>query len=295
MKKIITYLLSVLLTLLLTFTLLGLTCAVLIRRKALNIGTFTQIINTQDLPRRVHDELQHYYTEHENASGIPASVYENAIAEGQLRPIIQDQVSNLFDYLDGRTDQLGTDPDMTLLERDMTAFFDKYAEENNYQKDALFDDTLAKAIKAGKENIVSACDVFRIKMLANAGLLKKVRALVPLLHYALIAGGAAALLLLAGLLLLHRKKRSSVFYWFGTAVLVGSVLLLVPAVWLQATRWFDRFAVKSDQVFAAVTGYLYKMTGTAITAAVIGIVLALCLYLLSGITRTKKRRPVPGI
>jgi hypothetical protein len=65
----------------------------------------------------------------------------------------------------------------------------------------------------------------------------------------------------------------------------------VPAVYLQATNWFDRFAVKSDQVFAAVTGYLYKMTGTVITAGVIGLVLAVCLYLLRAVMRRKEVSP----
>ena len=41
----------------------------------------------------------------------------------------------------------------------------------------------------------------------------------------------------------------------------------------------------ADQVFTAVTGYLYTMTGTVITVGVIGIVLSLCLFLFSGILR----------
>ena len=88
---------------------------------------------------------------------------------------------------------------------------------------------------------------------------------------------------------LRRKILFTLFmvllYRLGSAVLVGSLLLLIPAAWLQLTHWFDRFAVKSDHVFAAVTGYLYTLTGTAITAGAAGIVLALCLFLFCGMSR----------
>lgn len=294
MKKPHTYILSVLLTLIVIFSLLGLAGASLLRFKALNPATFTQIVNEKALPARVQDELRSYFKEQENASGIPASVYDKAIAEGQLRPIIQDTVSNAFDYLNGKTDTLGITPDFSVLNADMTAFFEQYAADNGYEKDALYDETLAKAVKAGSENIQSACDVFRIGLLDQAGLLKKVRRVMPYLSYALF--GALVMLVLAVILLVtvnHREKHE-VCYWVGTAVLVSSLLMLVPAAYLQATSWFDRFAVKSDQVFAAVTGYLYKMTGTVITGAVIGLVLAVCLYLLRGVTRSRKRRPVPA-
>ncbi len=291
MKKPHTYILSVLLTLIVILSLLGRSGALLLRVRALNPATFTQIVNEKALPARVQDELRSFFKEQENASGIPASVYDNAIAEDQLRPIILDTVSNAFSYLNGKTDTLGITPDFMVLNADMTAFFEQYAADNNYEKDALYDETLAKAVKAGSENIQSACDVFRISLLAQAGLLKKVRRVMPYLSYAII--GALCMLVLAVILLVivNRKEKREVCYWVGTAVLVSSLLMLVPAVYLQATNWFDRFAVKSDQVFAAVTGYLYKMTGTVITAGVIGLVLAVCLYLLRAVMRRKEVSP----
>lgn len=290
MKKPITYLFSVLLTLLLIFSLIGLTLCGLIRFRALDPDTFTLVVNEQALPIHVQDELQIYFSEQENATGIPAYVYAEPVEATQLRPIILERVRVAFDYLNGKTDSLAVSPDFSMLEQSLTAFFEQYAEENNYQKDALYDETVANAIESAKTNISSACDVFRIELLDKAGLLKKVRRYMPLLNPALIGCACAAILALILLAVVNRKEKGQIFYWLGTGVLVASLLMLAPAVYLQATRWFDRFAVKSGQVFAAVTGYLYKMTGTVITAAVIGIVIALCCYLLRGVIGGRGRR-----
>ena len=292
MKKPIRYLFSVLLTVLLVFCCLGAAGAAVFRTKALNIDTFTRLVQQENLPEKVHAELLTYFTDQENVTGIPADTYAASIAEDKLRIIITDTVHRAFEYLDGRGEFDRITPDFSALETDMTAFFRKYAEENGCEQDAVFDNTLAKAISAGEEKIRSACDVFRFSTLYDAGMLKQAKAAVPLVKYLLIGSLAGTAVLIVLLLLLNLNRKSRTFYWVGSAVLVSALLLLIPAVWLQATRWFDRFAVKSDQVFAAVTGYLYTMTGTAITAAVIGIMLAVCLYLLAGITgRARRRRP----
>ena len=290
MNKPIRYLFSVLTAVLLVFCCLGAGLSAMIRLKALNIDTFQNVVQEELLPAKAHNELLAYFQEQENVTGIPADTYAPAIAEDKLRVIITEKVQNAFDYFDGKADAIGTAPDFSVLETQLSDFFSKFADENGCEKDAKYDETLAKAIDSAKTKIESACDVFRFSMLNDAGLPAKVRKAMPLIKYALIGSLCGIAVLLIVLLILCREKKSRVLYWFGSAVLAASVLLLIPAVWLQATRWFDRFAVKSDQIFAAVTGYLYTMTGTAITCSVIGIFVALCLYLLAGVTGRAGRR-----
>lgn len=280
-----TYLVSVLITLLMIFCLCGLTGAALIRGKALRTETFRQTVRSQDIPARVHTHLAAFFAEQENTTGIPASVYERAITEDRLNTVILETVTQASDYLDGRAGTVSAAVQMPELEEDLRAFFASYASENGYAQDSTYDELLTNAILSAKNNIRSSCDVFRFSMLADAGLMKKAQRAVPYTKYLMIGCGAGIAVLLMILLMLHRKDKPLVLYWLGSAVLVGSLLLLIPAAWLQLSHWFDRFAVKSDHVFAAVTGYLYTLTGTAVTAGAAGIVLALCLFLFCGMTR----------
>ncbi|MBQ5334538.1 MAG: hypothetical protein J6Z45_01175 [Oscillospiraceae bacterium] len=285
MRKPLTYLTSVLTTLLTVFCLLGLTAGALLHLKALQPDTFTGIIRSKNLAASVHTHLADFFSEQENVTGIPASVYERAIAEERLHQILLGTVDQAFSYLNSRSESVSPEPDMPELEEDLRTFFAQYAEENGYEKDSAYDEVVEKAVAAAKTNICSACDVYRFSMLGDAGMMKKARRVLPQTKYLVIGCGTGILVLLMILLVLHRQEKPAVLYWIGCAALVSSLLMLIPAAWLQITHWFDRFAVKSDQVFTAVTGYLYTMTGTVITVSVIGIMLSLCLFLFSGILR----------
>lgn len=285
MRKPLTYLMSVLTTLLTVFCLLGLTAGALLQLKALQPDTFTGIIRSNNLAASVHTHLENYFAEQENVTGIPATAYERAITEDKLHEILLGTVDQAFSYLNGKSEEIEPSPDMPELEADLRAFFEQYAADNHYEKDSTYDEVVDKAIRSAKDNILSSCDVYRFSMLGEAGLMKKARRALPQTKYLMIGCGAGILVLLIILLMLHRQDKPVVLYWLGCAVLVSSLLTLIPAAWLQITHWFDRFAVKSDQVFTAVTGYLYTMTGTVITVSVIGILLSFCLFLFSGILR----------
>ena len=249
------------------------------KSRALNPETCRRLICTENLPKQVHDSLHKYYVQQENTTGIPAEVYANAIAEDQLRGMMTAAISGGFAYLNGTAETVKTDISFSVLESDLTAFFNQYAEENGYEKDAVFHETLAKAIEAGKSNISVATDVFRFASLEDAGVLKKARNVLPLLPKLMIACIAADVVLLVILLVMYRKRVRDAIYWVAASIFCASNLMLVPALWIEKNQWFDRFAVKSAQIFAAVTGYLYGITGTVIKVGVAGIVLAVILWI----------------
>lgn len=284
MKKPWTYGLSVVIAALLIFAYVGMIGGFVLKFKALRAQTALKLVSSEQLVQKVHDSLETYYKTQENTSGITADTYEDAISNVALEPLIRQHIEKGFGYVvDRSTNDLTISADFSEFENDMTAFFVRYANENNYQRDDVFHEKLDAAIAAAEENIIAATDIFRFDTLEEAGYLGKLRAVASWADLLLYGSVVIIVLLLLLLLMLYHKERAMVCYWAGTAVLVGSVLMLIPAVHLQATRWFDRFAVKEDAVFSAVTGYLYTITGAVITAAIVGIVLAAAIYVLFGI------------
>lgn len=284
MKKPLTYGLSVVISLLLIFAYLGLIAGGLMKLRALRPQTALKLVETESLAQKVHDNLESYYKTQENVSGISADTYADGISVEALAPIIRAYIENGFGYVNRTTNDISVTIDFNDLESDITAFFVRYANENGYEHDSVFDAKVAETIEAAEQNIRSSADVYRFRTLSEAGFLGKLRTVASWADFLLIGSILAIAVLLLVLSILYRKEYAMLCYWAGTAVLVGSLLMLIPAVWLQATRWFDRFAVKEDAVFAAVTGYLYTMTGTVITAAIVGIVLAAAIYVLFGVT-----------
>lgn len=294
MKKPLQYLVSVILTLLLTFSLIGTVAVLLVGGKALNPKTCTNLIVTQNLAEKVHTSLHATFTQQENTTGIPVTVYEHAIAQDQLAVMISDSIENAFSYLEGEAENIGITPDFTVLEADLTEFFTSYATENGFAQDETFDQALSDSIAAAEQMIQTNADVFRFASLADAGLMAKVRRVMPWITRGTVVAIVATVALVFLLLLMHRRDMRQALYWIANALCSASLLMLLPTAWIHVTRWFDRFTVKSDQTFAAVTGYLYGLTGTVIVIAIIGFVLAIALWVLFGVLRRSQHSAEPA-
>ncbi len=288
MKRPIQYLLSVVLTLLLVFTAAGSVVLGILQYRALDAGTCKQILAEKNLDVRVLENLTAYYTEQVNTSGIPVEVYTKSLSTEQIKGIIEQSIDNAFGYLHNTQDSVAVEADFSLLEENLTAFFKQYAEENGYQQDKSFEKSLQTAIDNAKTNVLTTADVFRFQTLHEAKVLTKLRPYVPWVGRGFFICIAASVVLLALLAVLHRKELKTLLYWAATALFTASLLMLVPAAVIHFSRWFDRFAVKADQIFVAVTSYLYDFTAAVVIAGSIGIVLAIAMWVGFWALRRKK-------
>ncbi|MDD5946300.1 MAG: hypothetical protein PUC41_00685 [Oscillospiraceae bacterium] len=288
MKRPIQYLLSVVLTLLLVFTTAGSVALGILQFRGLDATTCKQILAEKNLDARVLENLTAYYTEQINTSGIPAEVYTKSLSVEQIKGIIAQSIDNAFGYLHGTQDSVAVDADFSLLEENLTAFFKQYAEENGYQQDKAFEKSLQTAIDNAKTNVLTTADVFRFQTLYEAKVLTKLRPYVPWVGRGMLICIASSVILLALLALLHRKELKTLLYWAASALFTASLLMLVPAAVIHFSRWFDRFAVKADQIFVAVTSYLYDLTASVMIAGSVGIAIAIALWVGFWLLRRQK-------
>ena len=284
------YISGVFLTILLIFSCILAVLSGAVRFRMLNTDEVMQIVTSQQLADKVQRTLQNEIKAAESTTGIPADVYADAITPDKLEPMIRSSISNGFAYLRGDTAKLEIAHDFQALDESIAAFFESYAAKNNIAKDETYEAAVKAAKSDAESRILSACDVFRFGMLAETGVLDKARMFIPWAGYAVAAAFGAVIFFMLMLFFSNHREPEAGFYWTGTGVLVASVLLLIPAVWLERTRWFDRFAVKTDHTFAAVTGYLYGGTHAVILAALGGIAAAVCCYLLFALFRGLRNR-----
>lgn len=290
MKRPATYIVSVILTLLLIFTALAAMGAGVFCRFALNTDSALDIVRTQSLADRVHSSLETEFRQRESTTGIPAELYAEFITAETLEPIIRDTVTNGFAYLRGETASLGVSPDFSALETKLRAFFTEYAEENDLEQGKLFENALRATIADTEYKILTDCDVFRFGTLNEAGVFQQAKRYIPWAGAGAIALIAVSLVLAVLLFTVNHHAPWHGCYWNGTALLIASLLMMIPSVYLQATRWFDRFAVKTDQTFAAVTGFLYANTRMLILTAAAGIAAAVLLYVIFALIHAHHRK-----
>lgn len=283
MNKPSTYIVSVLLTLLMIFSGVAAAAANIAQFCALDTETALSLVESQNLPARVKGALETAFHERANTTGIPETVFADSITEEQLSPIIRNTITNGFAYIRGETASLGTVHDFSVLEENLNAFFSDYADENGIEKDAVYDEAVARSIESAESLILSSCDVFRISTLGDAGILRQAQRIAPYLIYAALGTWVVVAVLILLLWLTNREAYAHTFYWTGTASVIIGLLMLIPASWLQTTNWFDRFAIKTDQTFAAITGYLYSLTQSAIQFSIVLLALGIVLFIVFAI------------
>lgn len=290
MKRPSTYIVSVILTLLLIFTGIAAMAASVAQFYALDTDTALSVVQTQKLSARVQTALETEFRQRESTTGIPAALYTEAISAEVLEPVIRDTVTNGFAYLRGETASLGVKPDFTALEDTLRQFFADYAAAHDLEQDEAFEQAVRATIGESEETILANCDVFRFGTLNEAGVFRQAKRVIPWVGAAAIALIALSVLLAVILFVADRHEAEHGFYWCGTALLISSLLVLIPSAWLHLTRWFDRFAVKTDQTFAAVTGYLYANTRALILTAAAGILAAAVLYVIFALLYANRQK-----
>lgn len=278
-------LLRVLLTILLTFTVLG----TLISGYAGYLLSSPQIcitqIEKQKVAEKVYDSVESYFTAQYQTTAIPPETYLNVVTEDWIADRLEEQVTAEYEILNGS--KLAYELDMTDLEAALTQFFSDYAEEINYPKDAVYEEKLQETIEKARAELTAQLDVYHFTTMQNANILQKFTGKQTYLW--LLCGGCGILsvLLLVILVLLERKGEWGKFYFPGCALLINGVFLTVPTAWVLATSYFSGLAIKVPAVYAAFTGVLYYCTRVGLIAGIVLLVLGLAAVL--GSTIAKRR------
>lgn len=280
-------LLRVLLTILLTFTVLG----TLISGYAGYLLSSPQVcitqIEKQNVAEKVHDSIESYFTSQYQTTAIPPETYLDVITEDWIADQLANRVRSEYERLNNA--DLLYHLDMTDLEAALTQFFSDYAEEINYPKDTVYEEKLQETIEKARTELTSQLDVYHFTTMQNANIFNKLIGKQTYLW--LLCGGCGILsvVLIAVLVLLERKGEWGKLYFPGCALLMNGIFLTVPTAWALATSYFSGLAIKVPAVYAALTGVLYHCTRVGLIAGIVLLVLGLVAVLGSTIVKRMAR------
>lgn len=289
MKKIRLYIPNVLLTFLVVFSLLGTELALFAKNTVLNAATFRTVAEQQDLKSKAYSSLETTFKSKANSTGIPAEVFLDPMDKEALHEGILDSVSQAFDYLNGVSDDYDFTMDFTELENSITTFFEDYAAEIGYKKDAAYDEKVASVIKDAESEVLFVVDTFKFSTMHRNGWLSKIRGYLAYLNPAVLGCAVLTIVLLLLLIFCNRKQLVHLAYWCGLAAMISGLMLLVPCIYLTATDYFTAFALKDPQIFAAVVGFLQLLTGRALTMAAVTLVCGIVLLVVFGIIQPRTK------
>ena len=290
MNKASTYLLSLIFSVFLVFLMIA-GSAVLLFDINFTPNKLKKLADKKDTESKIYTEIDKYYSDKYNTTGIPADVYMSAVDKGYIKLCEYSYIDCAFESLKSGTKLSMTLPKNNDLEENIDSFFNDFAEKNNYEKDENFDAKLAVSRENAYSSIGSFCDIYKFSSMSEHGVLtplSKVYTLRMIMTAAVIAANIVIILLLIAI---NRKKKITAMYWCGISSLIAGIIGSVPSIYLTATGFYDSFSIKQAPVFAVFTGAMYKYTEAFIAVMIAFIVVGISLIVTYGVIHDKKKYP----
>lgn len=261
MHRLRNYLFCVLVTIVLFFSMTALEGFIFVKASVLKSDTYIEVIDEQNVPDKVCDELTEHFEEKANATGIPKEVYEGVLEHPVVQDVMGKCVDGAFDYIKGKAD--GVDYEeakekLAPLKKSIKKYLEDYADENKVEKDAEFYEKSDKFADEESDYIIDSADVYKFSTVEKAGYLKYAKFVADHINELIAASAAAVGVFLIVLFLLNLKNKKNYLYWFSTALFIMSAAYLGICIYVKQTNYFDKFAIKAPPVFSAMTGAGYK-------------------------------------
>lgn len=291
MKRSLTYVCSIILSVFLVFGLLASTASVVVKINV-NKSKFCRIAADNNVSQMAYEQLEKYFSERYNATGIPAGVYMDAIDTEYLDWIINDTIGQGFYALRGYS-TVQPSVQNSSLDESLDEFFNSYAESINYEKDDKFEQKLSSAKTVAYSIIWEYCDIYKFKALNKHGVLGKLTGIYSRLDLIIAISVGISLLLVIALFLLNMKTKKETVYWSGISALIAGLIGIVPSVYLLATDYFSAFTIKQPQIYTAYTETMSMLTKAFLSASIAMGVLGICLVIVYSVLSGKHKTVKP--
>lgn len=292
MYRLNRYFLCAVISILLFFAAAGLEGMFIARNYALSPSTYKKVLELNSVYEKTYYEIKKSFESEENATGIPATVYTDAVTPDAVREITDSEIDAAFRCITGETETIDyseANNKTEVLKDSVDSFFDDYAKSVHYTKDDAYYQKTESVFNTASERITDTADVFQFKKIEKAGYIGLARKVSSLVTPAFFGFAAVTAVLLIILLIANLKNFPGFFYWSGISFGSVSLIALAACIFLKQSQYFNRFAIKASQIFSSITGACYYFTDKIILINGILFAVSVVFMIIFFITGKKKK------
>ena len=162
MKNIKTYIPSLIMSVILVFSLLG-TSALVTARGFRTPDKLIQLTEEKEIVPKIKDQLKIYFSDKYNETGVPAEIYTDALTDEYIQQSVGCMIEKgIYVMKDNGTRRFDV-PQNQQLEDNITRFFSDYADSIGYEKNEVYNEKLSKAIESAYDVIADYSDVYKFQ------------------------------------------------------------------------------------------------------------------------------------
>lgn len=294
MKRLKHYFPNYILTVILVFVISGLSLFSLIANNMLSPSFYISSVQKHDIYRRVIDYTEDYFEKSYAVSGIPAEIYVDGLEDKIVKQAVDGKINSLFDYISGKTDKIEeAEIDFSQLEKNISDFFNEFAEENNVELNETFTNQLDKTIRSAENDINTFTNIYMIDYMEKAGILQNIRKVYPYIQPVLYTLVGITVLCIILLIFINKKELKSFLYWLSVSGICSSVILLIPCIIIKSSDYFSRLIMRTDYIYFAITGLLNDLVNALMKSQLIifaASVLIMLVYIIISAVSVKKEK-----
>lgn len=294
MKRLKHYFPNYILTVILVFVISGLSLFSIIANNMHSPSFYISSVQKHDIYRRVIDYTEDYFEKSYAVSGIPAEIYVDGLEDKIIKQAVDGKINSLFDYISGKTDKIEeAEIDFSQLEKNISDFFNEFAEENNVELNETFTNQLDKTIRSAENDINTFTNIYMIDYMEKAGILQNIRKVYPYIQPVLYTLVGITVLCIILLIFINKKELKSFLYWLSVSGICSSVILLIPCIIIKSSDYFSRLIMRTDYIYFAVTGLLNDLVNALMKSQLIifaASVLIMLVYIIISAVSVKKEK-----
>lgn len=221
----------------------------------LDSDVYYQSMNEKNVSQSMYDELCTYFISLSSATGIPVEVFTEPLDKDELYTTSFKLLQESITYLkDKNAPKPAVNYDFSKIEKSITDYIEKHAEEHNIEKDDEYKKLLKNTIDTAKEQIQSRFDVMMLYTMSKTSFAEKIHNYSFLFGIGRFVFIGLVVILAVVMVIIDRHHPRDFPYWVGLILTVSSGFWLIPSLYLKATGYFEAFFIQNPYIKKTVTG-----------------------------------------
>lgn len=259
----------------------------------LNPISYYEYVNTPAYYDKLKEQIDFGLEEVGRYTNIPGEVLTSAVTDTEIKDYSQTAVKEMIAYLRGDRLDYTLKYDTTKLK----ASIESYAKDFAAQKNQPYNETLVTEVERISSMAGTRIETYTMiidpTLLKQVGVDKKIQLVLSKIRMAELALIVAAMVLIFLLWLTNKHHRMRTLWWTGSALMVSSVVLLIPGLVINFMNVAGRVGLKDSYVTwvleRSINAMLMKWNLMQTLFLVIGILL-MVIYLLYRRKQIKKSK-----
>lgn len=214
----------------------------------LNPMTYFEYANTPAYYDKLREQIDFGLEEVGRFTNLPGELITKSVTDVEIKDYTQTAISEMIGFLRGDIKNYTLKFDTSTIKTNLEVYVKDYLTQRNQSYSQEQSDQVEQIAKMAGERIETYTMIIDPSLLKQVGVDKPLQEVFSKIHLAEYGLGGLILLMVFLLWLTNKRHRMRTLWWTGSALLVSSIVLLIPGITIKIMNVAGRIGLKDNYV-----------------------------------------------